>query len=150
MKKLYPYLFTVTIFCALFILTQKVDTGTLYLGFSPDSGSVVNNHKTSIQIKIFMYGLTLWLTSLNSLPIVWHNHLRLRSKVLFSTLSILLIYTVNYYLSKAIDSGGFNIYYNWRDNIGPPLATLTIVFSATLTWLVHYLKNDRANGSLTK
>ena len=150
MKKVYPYLLTVTLFCVLFILTQKVETGILYLGFSPDSGSVVNNHKTSIQIKIFVYGLALWLAFLNLLPTVRSSHLRLRSKISLSALSIVLIYTINYYLSKAIDSGGFNIYYDWRKNMGLPLAVITIVLSIALIWIVHYLKINRTTNSITK
>ncbi len=146
MKKVYPYLFTVTLFCVLFILTQKVETGILYLGFNADSGSVVNDHKTSIQIKIFVYGLALWLGFLNLLPTVRSSHLRLRSKILLSTSSIILIYTINYYLSKIIDSGGFNIYYDWRKNMGPTLAVTTIMFSIALIWFIHYLKINRTTN----
>ena len=146
MKKLIPYLTTVAIFCFLFVLTQQIDTEIWYIGFDQDSGSVVNNHKTKIQIKIFVYGLALWLALLNFLPIVNTNFPKLQSRMLCNTLTIAVIYSVNYYLSRIIDSGGFNIYYDWRSNMGVPLAIGTIIISTLLNWIVYHLGINRITG----
>lgn len=133
MKALIPYLLTIFLFCTFFILSQLIETRLLFLGFDSESGAVIHNHKTSAQIYIFVYGLSLWLSFLNTSRRVKNGIERQVFRLFTSLLVIIAIYFLNFYLSKIVKSEGFNIYWDWRNNLGIPLATFTAILTAFVT-----------------
>lgn len=140
MKAVRPYLLAVFLFCTFFILTQLIETRVLFLGFDAESGAVIHNHKTSAQIYILVYGLSLWLSFLNTSRRVKSGIERQRFRLFISLLTIVAIYFLNFYLSKIIKSEGFNIYWDWRNNLGVPLATFTAILTALLTIFLEQIR----------
>ena len=141
MKKFLPHIVTtILLFCGLFVLTQVIETRVWYLGFAADSGAVVNDHKTTIQLMIFVLGLSIWLAISNLSVTGISGFSSIRSKIMLNALTIITIYLTNYFLSKVIDSGGFNIYFDWRNNLGFPLAIITWIFSTFLTLTIQLFK----------
>lgn len=54
--------------------------------------------------------------------------------------SILIIYIVNYYLSKIFITSGFCMYYNWKDNLGPLFAIETIIVSLIIILILNLFR----------
>lgn len=139
MKKLLPYIITVIVFCLVFVLTQVIDEHIWRLDFSPSISDIENNHKTDIQAVIFVICLSMWLSILSLLKRVKREFSRMRSRIWMNLATITFIYSFNFGLSKFIKSGGFNIYYDWRANLGIPLALVTFVISSVSLFLISLL-----------
>lgn len=139
MKRNLPHIILIFFFCCLFILTQKLETNTLFLGLSDtESGDIYHNHKTLIQINIFVYTLSISLTIVSFLEVVKNGYPKLVIRLLLNIISIAVIYFINYYLSNYFESEGFNMYYDWRHNRGLELATLTIIINLILVLIVSF------------
>lgn len=141
MKRNLPHTILIFFFCCLFIFTQKLETKALMLWLADtESGDIYHNHKTSIQINIFVFALSISLTMLSFSKVVKKAYPKLTSRILLNIISITIIYFINYYLSKYFDSAGFNIYYDWRKNRGVELAIFTIIINLVLVLIVNFLK----------
>ena len=101
MKRLLPYIITVNVFCMLFVLTQVVDAQIWHLDFSPNSRYIENNHKTEVQLIIFVPGLILWLSLLSFIKIVKDAFPRLRSRIRMNMATIIVIYSINFAYPKS-------------------------------------------------
>ena len=151
MKRNLPHVLLIIVFCCLFILTQKLETKSLYFGFGdPGSGDVYHNHKTSIQINVFVYALAISLTIISFLKVVKEGYPRMNVRILLNLISISIIYFVNYYLSKLFYSEGFNIYYDWRHNRGFELAIFTILINLAMVLIVNFLTNLTTKNGLNR
>jgi len=93
MKRNFPHIFLIFLFCCLFILTQKLETNTLLLGLADTkSGDIYHNHKTLIQINIFVYTLSISLTIVSFLKVVKNGYPKLVIRILLNIISIKYYY----------------------------------------------------------
>lgn len=137
----YKYHFCLILaFCLIFIITQKLDTKTLLLGLICENNSQIKtNYKTDIQgvifVEIMAFSFSLLMFSkklIEYMPKLWE-------RLITNICSILIIYFINYYLSKIFITSGFCMYYNWKDNLGPLFAIETIIVSLIMFPILEYV-----------
>ena len=97
---------------------MTVPNKTLFLGYWLDSKEVVNNSKIPLHFYIFIYGLTFFIIGVNLLEVISTKNDQFWIRLIKSFLTILLIYTICYFISEQLGMNNLNLFYdNYR---GPP------------------------------
>jgi hypothetical protein len=140
MKRYRPYILTAFVFCLLFLVSQVLPVPMTYFGFEDTTiGERTNSDRTVIQFYTFFVGLIIWMTIINNLPSLKSIFSTIWERIYISWLVIILVYAANYLTYVLVDTDGFCIYYDWKDNYGFPLAFGAIILTSILSWTVHKL-----------
>jgi hypothetical protein len=143
MKRIKPYVVLIVVSGAIFIITQTIDTRIWHLGSDSYSTESTHSDRTAFQMIVFVLGVSIILAWLSFSKPVKGNFPQFKHRMLLSLGTITCIYGMNYFLSKVFVSDGFNIYKEYRQNLGIPSAIYTSIIMIAFMGVLLLLRKAK-------
>lgn len=145
LKLIRPYIATIFIFNIMFILTMIIDNNDLYLGFGKEWREVITNNKLPIQREVFINGLVIVLTILYIIERYLINQSRIQNRILKTTLTVIVIYIINWGLFEIIGLKVTCLYHYSRGTPAPLACIGTLMYLGVFIGLFELITKTKLN-----